>query len=518
MTKNTGANSNKAASLRQFSSTNSAGQTTLQCSSSPAQASIPEEPCNLEMLQFIEPEADCGGKKQQRVVIFRSGQICDRRASPTQLGSGDKFQITANSAINAKPRQIEMEIVTQADCSGSIHPWARWEDFEGSNGKVAKKANLSFYRQPMGGDNSRWGFFVMLNSVFGLEPVQYSVSANCCGIPLKPGGGSTENMGAVIEVFPGDQYSAELSIPAFLKPDALDYSKASKSWTTSRDRDKEKIEKASGEAEEIYVKEKDFFREIGVSKKEFRDFAESMEKKKLGYVEGNPEGLKIKLSQVDGTRTLEANVDEVIKLIRLIRQAEYRFKEFNEWIESLQVGPGVRFKAECQFLAIKFVAQWGYTEYVDDRVFLRYSGSLDIDIVKASLEGSFGFKSAGLCDLILVLKGEGTIGITVPQITKETPDDPPRGEVKPRGELKFSGGVEGTLLWAAKAEGKLEVVFKATTEELKVLSEKSILSGKIVVSREPLEAIVTASCVLYGTTSRKFELVKADPQLAEFEF
>jgi hypothetical protein len=325
------------------------------------------------------------------------------------------------------------------------------------------------------------------------------------------------HLGATIEVFPADKYELELSFPALCKPDALDFSKASDSWTTQRERDDKQIAKAGSKMDEIYKEQKEALKDLG-SKAEFRDFAEKMEKRRIGYVEGNPDGLSISLKQKDGRRTLKAPIDDAIKLVRMIRNAEYRMKEFQKWIDNLQVGPGVRFKVDCQFFVAKIEAKWVYVEHTDDRVFRYYSGSANIDIVKASLDLSLGFKCAGAADLLLILKGEGTIGVTVPEFTKNNPDAPPSGKVKPRGVLKISGGVEGTLMWAAHAQGVVEVTFKADTEDLEILSAKAVLAGKIVVSREKVMAKITYSCTLWGEREYSRELVKADPKLAEFTF
>src|SRR5437667_7400424 len=105
----------------------------------------------------------------------------------------------------------------------------------------------------------------------------------------------------------------------------------------------------------------------------------------------------------------------------MIVEAEYRFKQFQEWIDNFQVGPGVRCKVEVQFLAGRLSAKWGYVEYVDNRVFLQYSGSVKLDLIKASLDVSLGWKTAGLADLLVILKGEGTISFDVPEIVKEDP-------------------------------------------------------------------------------------------------
>ena len=498
-----------------FSPAQPAGQAVQPCPF--AAKDIPVKPCNLQLLRLVESGAKYIEKTITRTMEIRKGQFLQRNACPTLLPPAGIFQVTAHSEVNGKPRRITLETVTDADCNASLHPSAEWEDAKHSHFKTGKKQHLEFYRPPLPGDDSEFGFFAILNGVWAQSPVSYPVAVGSCGLPVQPGGGSVESLAATIQVFPGDQYALELSFPALCKPHALDYSKASESWTTKRERDDKKIEEAGDKAVEVYKEDEEASRELG-TKAEFRQFGEDMEKRRIGYVEGDPEHIKVSLTQTDGDRSLKAPIDDVLTLLRLIRNAEYRTKQFQEWIENFQVGPGVRFKVECQFFVAKITAKWGYTEYMDDRVFLWYSGSADIDIIKLGLDLSLGFKSAGAADLLLVFKGDGTLGLTVPEFTKENPDDPPSGKVKPRGELKISGGVEGTLMWVAKVEGIVEVTFKADTEELELLSEHAVLSGKIIVSREPVVAKVTASCWLWGSSTEKKELVKADPELAKFTF
>ena len=492
-----------------FSRSHPAGSAVHQCKS---------KPCNLMILRLTEQKADCSGREQVRAVQIQAGHARSGASSPIFLDNGDKFQITAHSQANGEAREVALAVNTEADCTAAVHPLVEYRDWQSSASKVAKNATLKFFRDSMPGDDSMCGLFAMLNAVFQSGTVQYPVSTESCGVPKSQNATGTSLLRTVIEVFPGDEYSAELSFPAFLKPDSLDYTKATESWTTQQDKDKEKIDAAGEEADRIYKSERQFFNEIGSNKAEFRQFAEDQEKRRIGYTDSPPEGLKVKITQKDGDRVLQADVDDAIKLIRLIRNAEYRLKELNHWIDTLQVGPGVRFKVDCQFLILKLKANWGYTEYTDERVFMRYSGSADIDIIKAGLDLSLGFKSAGLCDLLLVIKGEGTIGITVPELKKENPDDAPTVNVKPRGELTLSGGVEGTAMWVAKVTGTVQVTFKADTEDLRLLTSDGILSGRIVVSRDKVEGVITASCRVYGTRTGKVTLVKADPNLAHFEF
>jgi len=412
---------------------------------------------------------------------------------------------------------VNVKVTTEAICGEGRHPEIQWTDAQGSGSKIGKSQKLEFYRPPMPGDDVRCGLFAMANAVFLQKPIRYPIVVSSCGMPNQPGGGSVESLAAIIEVFPADQYSLELSIPPVCEPHWAEFKTTSKSWETKRDREEKKIEEAGDMAEKLYDADQKTMREIA-TKGEWRDFAENLEKKKLKFVEGNPEGLEVKLTQTDGLLILEAPIDDIIKLVKFIRDAEYRFRQLQEWVDKLQVGPGVYFKVSCQFLVTTLSAKWGYTRSIDDRVFLGYGGSAKIDLIKAELDLKLGVKCMGFADLLLVLKGEGTISILAPEIAKETPDTPPRAKIKPEGELKIAGGVEGSALWIVKVEGVVEVVFKADTEKFDILTEHAILSGKIVISREPVTVKMSASCWLWGSSEDAVELVKEDKELAVFEF
>lgn len=452
-----------------------------------------------------------------RTIEIRKGQLPSRNKGPTLLPPGGCFQVTAPSENDNDPKGVDVKVTTEAVCQGGEHPEIQWADAQGSGIKNGKSQKLDFYRQPMPGDDVRCGFFAMLNAVFSQNPVQYPLAVYTCGMPNQAGGGSVERLDAVIEVFPADQFSLDLTIPPLFEPHWGEFKKTSASWETKRDRDDDAIEKAGDAADEWYQANEDVMSEI-TTRGKWRESAEDQTKKELGYVEGVPDGVEIELTQTDGRRTLEAPIDDVVKLIKFIRDAEYRFRQIQEWIDTLQVGPGVYFKIGCQFLVVTLSAKWGYTEYADDRVFFAYGGAAKIDLIKVELDLKLGFKCMGMADLLFVLNGEGTIGVLVPEFTKETPDDPPHAKVKPEGELKISGGVEGSALWVVKVEGTVEVVFKADTEDFSILTDKGILAGKIILSREPTVAKLTVNCWLWGSSSDTVELIKEDKELAVFEF
>ena len=490
-----------------FSATQNAGSSVQTC---PAKKVIP---CNLVHLLLTEPKADLSGKLGTRTAKIQNDPVLHPQASPTLLQTGGVFQITAPSRANS-PRKINFQATSEAVCGGT-HPQLVFADGRGPGGLAGTHKNLEFWRTPMATDSGMPCLWVVVNAISRHAPETYQLSASVCGVPVsKP---PVSSLNCMIEVFPADVFELELSIPPILKPESLSFEKKSSGWKTEADRKKEEIEKAGELASDEY-KKSDALKSVG-SEGEFRKFFEDLKKKQLGVQDSDwKDELKIKLTQKDDARTLEAPIDDLIVLVRAIRTAEYAFKKIDEWISNFQVGPGVSIKLECQFLAGRINAKWGYTEYTDERVFLAIAGAIKIDLIKASVDFNLGWKCAGLADAFIFLKGEGTLSLNLPAVEKTDPDTTLHSSVKPEGEFKPSGGVHGALGWVITGDVSFEVTFKADTEDFKVLCEKAILKGKILIKREPVYGVLTCSCLLWGTTTKKIKVMEENEKAGEFVF
>ena len=490
---------------KNFSASQPAGKPVQGC---PKAKPVPVQPCNLAMLSFTEPKAQMGEEEGTRSVQIRQGQDLDRSQSPTLLPPGGTFQITAKSTANP-PNQVNALVQMQATCSLATHPQLTADGPDDSTSKVTKKQTLSFNRPYMPGDDGEIGLWAVINAVFGQSPQTCSVTADCCGLPSPPGAGSVASLSGNIQIFPADQYELELSIPAFLKPDSLKYEKDGGSWS---DDDQDEDDDAG-----YFQSNQEYIQTTNTTP--VQQFAANMQNKQSGDDDDDfVDELEVKLTQTDGVRKLEAPIDDIIKLVRMIRSAEYAMKQLEGWIDALQVGPGFSFSIECQFLAGKMTAGWGYTEFTDDRVFLQYSGSLQLQIVKASVSLSVGFRCLGIADLLLVLSGEGTISISLPSVEKKSPDEKPEVSVEPEGELELTGSIEGTLWWFVKGSVGITTTFKAETENLQVFSDQGMLSGEITISREPVTLSAAVSCRLLGQDGYEVEIIKEDPEIAVFTF
>jgi hypothetical protein len=490
-----------------FSATQTAGSSVQSC---PPEKHIP---CNLIHLLLTEAEASFSGKPGTRVVQIQNDPVLHLQASPTLLQTGGVFQITAPSNAN-KPRKITLQVTPEALCGGT-HPQMVFIDGKGPGGVSGVQALLEFWRPPMATESGMPRLWMVVNSVFMQSAVTYPLSAATCGVPVsKP---AVASLGGAIEVYPADVFELELSIPAILKPDSLKFEKKTSSWQTVADKRKEEI-KAAGDLASDEYKKSEALQSTG-SEGEFRKFFEDLKKKQLGVEDPSyVDELKVKLTQKDGDHSLEAPIDDVIVLVRAILSAEYALKKIDEWIDNFQVGPGVSITFECQFLAGRINARWGYTEYTDERVFLAIAGAIKCDLIKASVDVNAGWKCAGLADAFIALKGEGTISLNLPAVEKSDPDMTLSSSVKPEGELKLSGGIHGALGWVITGDIGFEVSFKADAEDFKVLSDEAILKGKILISREPVYGVYTATMPLYGTTTDKVEVMKGNPKVGEFVF
>lgn len=488
-----------------FSSTQQAGASAQSC---PLKKKT--KPCNLTLVTLTEPEAQIGDKPGSRSAQIKMGQVLTHNCCPALLPPGGVFQITAPSAANP-PRSVTVAATIEAVCSGSVHPELSGMDSSGAVAKVAAKTGFAFSRAPMFGDGGGLGFWALLNSIFEASPVEYPFSAATCGVPSSPSGTPVAELGGTIQVYPADQFELELSLPAILRPESLSFDTKTTGWTTYKDYEKEGVTDPSE------------FKSVGAlaaygSDKPFHDYFGDLDKKQDGsatYEDGDNK-IEVTLTQADGDRELVAPTQDLLEIIRAIRSAEYAFKQIQEWLDDLQIGPGVSFKVDCQFFAGKVSAKWGYTEYNDDRLYFAYSGGIHLVLVKGSMDVNAGFKCAGFADLYASVNGECSIGLDVEGIAKTNPDDPPKASLKPEVEGKFEVGVQGSAGWVVKAKGEAEFVLKVEADDFKVLCDEGILSGTVVISMDPVVFTISVSMGLVGKTFPGYTLIKGPRELARF--
>jgi hypothetical protein len=507
----------------QAKATNGAGTPGSAAASTKASkpsAKVADKPCNLDLMQVTEPKGSPQGKDGARYAQFKPGGKLKRRQSPVELRAGqDPFHITATSARQGK-RKLQIAVQQGAHCGHADHKLISVVGPGLTKAYSGNSATIELARQPLAGDNGvPFGLWAAVNAGWQAcrGPAHYTISAYSCGLPASAKGVPTATLAGEVQVWPADQYKLSLSIPALLEPSALKLDKASDNWTTDKQKE---TDRRNAQADSYFQEHKDFLKEAGVSRKDVRDFVNGMGKKASGEDDEHfVDQLKIDFSQTDGQRTLKASVDDVVKLVRAIRRAEYAIKQVDKWLENATVGPGASFSLAVQFFSGSIAAEWGQTEYLDDRVYLAWKGSISIELVKLELKLAIGWRCAGLADLFIELGGEGTLSATG-SAACVGPDDPVEFKLSPKGELKLSGMIKAQLMWAVKGETGLECTFKAELDEFHFMRAKgSALSGQVTIGREPVYRVITYSNRLWGgTTEEKEEVIKADENLAQFKF
>ncbi len=510
-----------------FSPSRSPDQSAQSCPL--ANKEIPAIPCNLQRLSIVEPKAGTEEEPCARAANVFKDEDRNRRSSPVTLQSGDPFQITASSRYNP-PRHVSLQIVSEACCDSSRHPVLEVSGPGKTFSGARTSRNLNFVRPPRAGDDGAYecGLWVILNGLFRETrgPQVYEIDASDCGLPTSANGSPTPDLSTRIEVYPADLYEFSLALPALLKPDSLKLEAKTESWKTEADAQaearKEREKAAREQADAYYQDYKEFLDDAGISRADTRKFVSDMAKKASGEDDSDfLDDLEVKLKQIDGSREIEAPIDDIIKLVRFIRNAEYATKSIEKWINNLQVGPGASFTIEVQFFVGKVKIKWGYREYIDERVYLWFEGSLDLDIIKLSADISVGFRFLGACDLLIVLKGEGSLGITCPEVSRKSPDDDWDAKIKPKGELKLTGKLASTLMWSLKGEVGIECEFKTDFDDFHFLTAEAAFGGTIRVKRQPVYRVITASCGLFGfggSKTDKAEIIPKNDNFAVFDF
>lgn len=476
----------------------------------------PAKPCNLMKLQVLEPKAEPGGNAGTRAAEFLRASQRVRLQSPVKLRTAvDTLQITAVSKPQGT-RQLDITCHLDAWCGDPAHQRIHVtgpgvdKEFPGT------KASVGLFRRHFPTDTGPTpGFWSFINACWqaGAAPSEYEIRSITCGLPASAKSAPISTLLGRIEVFPADTFELTLEIPALLQPDALSLDQKTENWKTDDDRKKDTQEK---EADAYYASEQVFFREAGVSRADVRKFVADMDKKKSGEDDKDfVDELEIKFKQTDGGRKIEAPIDDIVKLVRCIRDAEYAAKKLGDWISGAQVGPGASLKVECQFFAGSIEAKWQRMEHTDDRVFLGWEAELSIAVVKLELTLAAGWRCAGLADLFVELAGAGTLSVAGNAACK-SPDKKIELEVKPSGKLELSGKIKGELMWCVSGETGIECEFETDCDDFHFMRKGKVLSGDIVVKRGAVNRTVAYSSRVYGGTADKAEVVPPNDRFGCF--
>lgn len=509
--------------LGSFSPDLLAGKPTKGCAKCALMSALP---CNLTALSLRELNAEPKGLKGTRSVDYKLAEQRQRNASPVVLRSGfDLFQMTATSKQQGS-RKLVVTAKREVFCSDKHHQGLCIVGPRSSDDYPSGTASLELCRPPMPGDSGfGLGFFAVVNACWQAcqNPTRYLVVAQSCGLPTEPAVAPASELRTTIEVFPADKFKLGLTLPPLLKPDVLELDKTSQKWTSDSKKKKEDLKaenvRIRSELDSYYVEQKAFFKEAQITRADLREFADEMTKKASGTDDDKYfDQLEVEFSQTDGSRTTSAPIDEVVTLVRCIRNAEWAIKQIDRWMGAATIGPGARFSVACQFLSGSISAEWGRTEYIDDRVYLAWNVQVELVLLTIDVKIELGWKCMGMADLFVTIGGAGSLSLGASG-GATAPDGEPELQLVPEGKVKLSGVISATVMWAVKGSTGLECEFKAHVGDLTFMTETSLLGGEVRISREPVYRVITYSSNVYGgTNTDRHEVIKGDPNLAKFRF
>lgn len=479
----------------------------------PCSLNLPAVPCNLEMLVMTENDADVESKVRR--IEVRKGTLTQRNASPVILATGDTFEITAPSRYG-KARKVEFKPVFSDCCDQTAHPiQINYVEQKSCNLPVEffNKNDFKF---------ADLGFFGVLNTFVRLasDPEIIQISSGSCGLPADNSEPSVSGINSRIAVYPADTLKFELEIPSLNEPDSLKGKKTTDSWETEQDRDEKKakqeheatVKQLKEEARSIYKENKENFGYTGTSIAEYEEFFMDVYKSKKGDDDKDYlDKLKINVERVDGSVKDNIHVDGIIKLVRFIRNLEYRTKTISEWSKSIRWGPGASFEFGLSFFAMKISGEAGYKELQDGRVIFAGKIAGTVDIVSGEVGIKGGAVYAGMADLEVSLKLSGKLSLELDAKKDDFGDT--KGEANVVGEFKGDAKVAGKLLWVVTAEFGADAAYTAKTKDMEFFTKDKLISGKIELSRSKVMANINASCMIMGFGGEKelFKEVKYDP-------
>ena len=177
-------------------------------------AEIPDKPCNLVNLLFIEPKAQPNGEDGVRKADLRPGIDLQRRSDPVRMPNGSVFQITACST-RQEPRELQAVFRQEAWCQDAAHQKILVTGPEGDQWYPGTSVTLPFHRRRSPIDSLPPGSWGLLNELFrpDNDPLVYGIQSRTCGLPPVAAARPLSTAVGLVQVFPADQYEFELVLP-----------------------------------------------------------------------------------------------------------------------------------------------------------------------------------------------------------------------------------------------------------------------------------------------------------------
>ena len=507
------------ASALGYSKGQKAGTATASCTAAGGERR--RVPCNLDYLELQRVPED----GPARTVRLKRGATPSYNASPIVLAPSVSFQIVAPSPYGKNmATEVGVTVFTEADCSSGQHPLVM-SSLPNAVPAVATSQSLKFFRDRVDGDQAPYpDFLMLLNCAFGRVARTHTVQALSCGVPVAEKGLSSQRLAALVEVFPADAFKVTLTIPALLLPERFGKVVRGAQTEDWKSRSQRRVDEAGSMARPEYrafakdLQRKQIEREKADELATFRTEKQLSASAAPSALATRFEGLEIELSVTDGTRERTANPETILSLIKLIRDAEYRFKQISEWVDGLQLGLGASIEIECQFLVLSLTGEWGYKESsADHRVFMGMRGEVECDVMAVTVTATFGWRALGAADLYVKLTGSGKLSLAA-SVERTDIGQPLRRRVTPQGKISLQGELIGEVGWTAKVKGGISVDFTTDVSRLQVFSDDGFWGGELAIQRSAVTVSYTASFAGIWDDTDSAEMVQEDKRAHVFTF
>lgn len=417
---------------------------------------------------------------------------------------GRLLEVVSDKRGAQTPTKIEIIIANHASCEDSFHP-SIFVDYEGSKLQfigINESEHIEFevWRRKYGREVSNKVSRYLLESYWPLsvEPNIFNIEAKSCGIrnsgTVNLSGGSKNFK---IKVYPSDIYTVKLSIPPYKKTThtregAATYVKGT-GLVTSHQESKSRLESFGNKTTSLTsATEKGAFNkehQISTTSRTSTDssgltttqklskgnkwskdkktaetfISESVrlqdKDKVLTFNDSTEKDLRpIELSteptitpafEVTRNGVVDDTSVKVTELVNTIKYYEHTFKEILNTINNFIPQVGWKMTLDVSFFSGNIYFKWGYREFTDHRVYFHWGGGVEVEVVNAYLDLSFGIEVSSM----LTAKVSGVISGKI-SLTGSTERANPDQEIMPsKGAFSTSGEICGDLFGEAMTGG-----------------------------------------------------------------
>lgn len=391
----------------------------------------------------------------------------------------DQLHVLSDKPGGISPTQIEVIVAGFAYHSNAEHPLitivgaGRTQQWKGK-----EEVKHTVYRKPSS-DNAAKAYLLDKFWPLNVDANVYNINIETCGV--REEGSVVGSHSFEVHVYPSDQYTLTLKIPPFKKTTHESTGEASVykdgAWgvvstsksttervgghTTGRSEETAKAYDATAlatktttttntdskgytsvEQETTGVKNKD------TNYYEITHSLQHGDKKLVETISSDEPAKPVKLFREPSTvsrvelelkrnGTVDDTTAEITKIIETLKYYEHTFKEIMNFIKNFAPQVGWKLTLDISFFSGELALGWGYREHTDNTVFFGWSASVDVKLVEASVELSFGFQATEA----LIAKVTGTISGSITlkrQVERNSPDQslmPDKESTSAKGEV-----------------------------------------------------------------------------------